>query len=86
MLSESMIISYIEDKKKKRTRVANWSAGQNNEQRRYSREKDDIELREVREWCCVEGRDFFCSDPGFVWVSTGVARGEKSRQCTWQDP
>jgi hypothetical protein len=67
-----MIISYIEDKKKKKTRVADRSGVQKNKQRRCKREEDDMELREVREWCCVKERDFFCSDPGCVGLSKGL--------------
>jgi hypothetical protein len=72
LLSESMIISYIDDKKKKRGHALPIGLVDRRINNAAVIGKVDIELREVREWCCVKERDFFCSDPSWVEVSKGL--------------
>jgi hypothetical protein len=67
-----MIISYIEDKKKKRGHALPIGLVNRRINNAAVIGKVDIELREVREWCCVRERDFFCSDPGCVEVPKGL--------------
>jgi hypothetical protein len=54
-----MIISYIEDKKKKRGHALPIGLVDRRINNAAVIGKVDIELREVREWCCVRERDFF---------------------------
>jgi hypothetical protein len=68
-----MIISYIEDKKKKRGHALPIGLMDRRINNAAVIGKVDIELREVREWCCVRKRDFFLLRFRLCWGVEGFA-------------